>query len=300
VIMTTGKATYVSYAKGANSYWSKRDWLLGREICRKERMLMRKFTGWEGYVLKRKIWGERCPRCADFDSDEVAEGKCPVCYGTGKLGGYWEGYPTFAYNMQGGPTQFKEMDDKVGLKENIEIPQMRMLAYPHLSTNDIFVHEESGRRYYIRPVNIAAEIKGVPIIYVVTLKLAPFSDVAYDVPKIPVPYIPPEEESQQQEIPAPEQPAAASYYIFWHMGEWYLGPVLGETTSSLYRTNSGYPLADGLDSYTWEAINEEGGDMSVTFLDDSTFSVAIEGDLGLSGNYEDVGEYEGLVSFGKA
>lgn len=301
IMLTTPTASYLSFAKGSNSYWKKRDWLLGREICRKERLLMRKFTGWEGYVLKRKIWGEKCPRCADFDSDEVGEGKCPVCFGTGKIGGYWEGYPTYAYNMEGGPTQFKELDDTVGMKEDIGIKSMRMLAYPHLSTNDIFVHEESGRRYYIRPVNIAAEIKGVPIVYVVTLKLAPFTDVAYEVPKVPIPYVDPGSLVTPEVIPELETPPeTASYYIFWSMGEWYLGPVLGETTSSLYRTNAAYPLADGLDSYSWNAINEDGGELSITFIDQSTFNVSIEGNAGLTGSYEGIGDYEGLASFGKA
>jgi hypothetical protein len=302
VIMTTGTTTYISYAKGANSFWSKRDWLLGREICRKERLLAKKFVGWEGYLLKRKIWGPKCPRCADFDTDEVNESCCTICFGTGVVGGYWEGYPTFVYNMEGGPTQFKEFEDNTNMKEDVMMQNMRILAYPHISTNDIFVHTGSGRRYFVRPVKVGATVKGVPIIYRVTLALIPYTDPAYTVPITPVPPEPYDEVPEEPDTPAlptPEEPADAPFYIFWWRKEWYLGPVIGEPISSLYRTESGYPIADGLDSYSWVPVTGD-STMTVEEAPNKTYDVTVAGDSDVSGVYAETdSEHMGLSVFVK-
>lgn len=188
VTLTTAEGVYTSFPQQANGVWNKRDWLLARDIMRKERLLMRKFTGWEGNLLKRKVWGEVCPDCADWDTREVSAGKCMTCFGTGKVGGYWAGYETWAYEMQAGPQQRNKTwpDDATYIHEDQTL-QMRMSAYPHLATYDVFVENDSGRRYVIRNIAVAAEIRGIPLINIVEMRLAPTTDIVYDVPVAPNP-----------------------------------------------------------------------------------------------------------------
>lgn len=245
--LVTPSGEYWSYASNANANWNKKDWLIAREICRKEFLLNRKFTGWDGFLLKRKIWGIKCPRCADFDSQEPRDGHCLVCFGTGKDGGYWAPFPTFTYNMKDGPAAFKQHDDNAAMVETLIFQNMRMLGYPHISTNDVFIHYGSGRRFFVRPVNIAAEIKGVPIIYTCELRQAPFTDVIYEFP--PVPPAPPEPPEPPTPASEPVVPAVLPIRIQWTGGEWVLGP---DAENPLYRTRGGYPLPNGLDSFTWE------------------------------------------------
>jgi len=248
--MVTSVGEYWSYASNANANWNKKDWLIAREICRKEFLMNRKYVGWDGFLLKRMIWGAPCPRCADFDTKEAKDGSCLACFGTGKDGGYWAPFPTFAYQMEPGPVQFKQVDDNSALTENTIHQNMRVLAYPNLATNDVFIHYGSGRRFFIRPVNVAASIKGIPIIYTCEMRLAPYTDVIYQFPPAPpVPPKPPEPPAPPESEPYIAPPVEPKFKIQWANGEWQLGLDLEHV---LYHTTGGYPMPNGLDSFTWE------------------------------------------------
>ena len=292
--LTTPNGEYWSYASSANSLWNKKDWLIGREICRKEFLMCRKFVGWYGFLLKRIVWGPTCTRCSDFDTNEPSDGHCDVCYGTGKDGGYWNPFPTFVYNLEGSPTQFKQVDDKVGLAENIVLPKMRMLGYPHLATNDVFVHYGSGRRFFIRPVHVVAEIKGMPIIYVCELRLAPYTDIIYEFPKIVAPPTPPPGPEPPESEPTYEQPPMApTVKIQWAEGEWQLGEDLENV---LYHTTAGYPLPNGLDSFTWV---KEDGSASVLTFEEAADGWEIAGDPDVAGLYMPSGSVSGLPVYSR-
>jgi len=290
--LTTPSGVHWSYASNANSFWNKRDWLIGREICRKEFLLCRKFTGWYGFLLKRRVWGPQCPRCSDFDTAEPSDGHCEVCYGVGKDGGYWTPFPTFAYNMEGSPTQFKQVDDKIGLAENVVLPKMRMLGYPHLATNDVFVHYGSGRRFFVRPVQIVAEIKGMPIVYVCELRLAPYTDIIYVYPKIVTPTPPEPPEPPPGSEPTYEMPPTPDpLKIQWSGGEWNLGL---DVDDPLYHTTAGYPLPTGLDSFTW--VHGDGSAAELTFTEIAD-GWTVSGDPAVDGTYMPSGTVAGLTVF---
>lgn len=290
--LRTPNGEYWSYASNANATWNKKTWLTAREICRKEFLMCRKFTGWAGLLLKRKIWGAPCPRCKDFDTQEPSDGHCPVCYGTGKEGGYWAPFPTFTYNMGAGPTQFKQVDDNASLSENTVLPTMRMLGYPHLATNDVFVHFGAGRRFFVRPVKIASELKSIPIVYTCELRLAPYTDIIYEFPKIIAPPIPPEPPEPPSSEPTYVQPPAIPVYkIQWVNGEWALG-LTPET--SLYRTAGGYPLPNALDSFTWVKADGSAAAISVA---ESLDGYMITGDPEILGFYQPIGNFSGLAVF---
>lgn len=289
--LTTPNGEYWSFASSANANWSKKDWLIGREICRKEFLLFRKYTGWQGFLLKRKIWGATCPRCGDFDTQEPSDGHCLVCYGTGKDGGYWSPFPTFTYSIGGGPTHFKQADDNTSLSENIVMQNMRMLGYPHLATNDVFIHYGSGRRYFVRPVKMECEIKGIPIVYMCELRQAPFTDVIYKYPYQPVPEPVPEPPAPPESESEPIVPAGELFKIQWSLGEWRLGLDLDHV---LYRTTGGYPLANGLDSFTWVAADGTASSLVVTEQDTG---YTVSGDVLVAGTYVPNGESEGLTLF---
>jgi hypothetical protein len=242
VKVTTPAGEHWSYPTNAYSLWNKKDWLIGREICRKEYLMHRKFVGWQGWLLKRKIWGAKCPRCADFDTETPANGHCPICYGTGKDGGYWSPFPTFAYNMSGGRQVFKQINEDVGMSDVRVFKDMRILGYPLLSTNDVFVHEGSGRRFYVRPTVVAAEIKGMPVVYVAELRQAPFTDEIYMYGRPPAePEPTPEPENPTYVAPVVVQPL-----IFWLHGEWRIGQIEQFKAS----TTGATPQAN-LQSYVW-------------------------------------------------
>ncbi len=173
---------FTSTPQQANGLWSKMDWLLAREICRKEYLYQRKRTNMTavGHVLKRKRWGKACIRCTDFDTGEVEAQDCPVCYGTGFEGGYYKAQRLvitldppeehgFAFTEQEG---FDHSMNRAG----------RCVNYPHLDTDDVYVRDDNGERFWIKKIEPIVEVGAIPIVVKPKMKLAPATDIIYTVP----------------------------------------------------------------------------------------------------------------------
>jgi len=277
VVMETPDGTYVSPPVNANAYWAKRNWLVAREICRKEMLLFQKFTGWKGWLLKTKVWGPDCPRCGDHDVGGAADAHCPTCYGTGKDGGYWAPFATYTYNMQSGPQARKTVQQSAGLAEPLVLPGMRWPGFPQLATNDVFVHEGSGNRYYVRTVQVVADVKSIPVIYVSELVQAPYTDIIYTVPIT-------EEDGQTTGSEGEVTVAQETASIYWEQGEWRLAATDGEFS---YHTNNALPDAGSLDTFTW----------SGTLLMERTANGFTVNASEAAGDYVAAGTYNGLVRF---
>lgn len=283
VVMETTEGTYVSPAVNANAYWAKRDWLIAREICRKEMLLFRKHAGWKGWLLKAKVYGPACTRCGDYDLEGAADAHCPVCYGTGKQGGYWAPFATYTYNMQSGPQARKSVNESTGLAEPLVLPGMRWPGYPQLATNDVFVHEGSGNRYYIRKTAVLADIKSIPVIYGTELVQAPYTDIIYTVPLTGEPdVVPPSSENTGNTEDTLQETAS----IYWNLGEWHLEGSDGEFS---YATNKALPDAGSLHEYTWDVT------LGMERTEDG-FTVASSP---AAGDYIAAGIYNGLVRFAR-
>ena len=86
---------------------TRTDWvnIRAREITRRESLLLRKFTGVDTIVFRKKTFGKRCPVCWDYTSEKVTKDSCNTCYGTGFEGGYFKGLRTlFQYETTPNPT----------------------------------------------------------------------------------------------------------------------------------------------------------------------------------------------------
>jgi hypothetical protein len=316
-------STATSYAQQSYGVWTKRDWLLAREISRKERLLQQRYVGWKGYLLKRKLWGVDCPTCSTWDTEDVGHGKCQTCYGTGKQGGYWPGHEVYGYQQSGGPEYMQTVDLNVGMKEDITV-QLRMLAYPHINTYDVFVEEDAGRRFIVQKVGVAAEIKGIPLVYVAVMMQAPFTDIVYTVPIEPQEAV--EEEAEEAVVPTAtdeflepvtpdpvdaeedtetedeEEPIeteveliidASPQYGLWFDPDslqWMIGQQLGDESTAVYSTTDGTANPYFVDSYSWDA---EG--VSVTASNDEVTVIAPL--AAASGTYVRSGTYAGTFAY---
>jgi hypothetical protein len=185
VILTTADGEYVSFPQQASGTWNKREWLIARDICRKEWLRLEKQVGVRGYLLKRKIWGERCTACTDWDNPtDPSDSSCTVCWGTGIVGGYFPAIATYIDSNL--IPREKEIADNAGMRENLTT-QARMFGYPHVATYDIFIDAKTDRRWIVRKVDNVAELRGQPLIYNAEIRLAPFTDPVYDIPLNPTP-----------------------------------------------------------------------------------------------------------------
>lgn len=179
-LVTAWNHTYYSEPVPAAGQLSRHEWGYAREIIRKERLNQRR-TAVPGWLFKAKRAGTICPICVDPDLGQPTNSKCRTCYGLRIQGGYYPGVEDYAAllpvehdlkrNLQKGP-----MDESVVIRA-------RMLASPYPAREDVWVNRYSDERYLVRKVTDKSELRGIPLIVEVELRLAPFDDVVYSLPR---------------------------------------------------------------------------------------------------------------------
>jgi hypothetical protein len=182
VKLVTPNGTFYSEPASALSYLNKREWLHVRDQLRQLKKLIKKYTGcYEGLLLKRKRFGPSCTRCNDKLTDEPKDSKCPVCFGTGIVAGYFAAVPDF--NIELGLEQSREkVELQAAATSRPLVIQGSAPADVLVNSRDVFVAHRSGRRWFIEAVSTLAEYRGYPTKYQLELRVAPFSDVIYKVP----------------------------------------------------------------------------------------------------------------------
>lgn len=196
VTLTTAAGTYVSQPANCAGELPERDWLLAREIIRKEQ-LRHRLASVPGYLIKRYRYGKPCPRCRDELTQEITDNNCPVCSGTGFEIGYHPPLAMQCWDLS--PELIQENVDaqlKGTTRENA-YAQARVIGFPALSKEDIWVNGTNDERWVVDTVQVAAAIRGVPLVYTVKLGLLPFNNTAYlievgDEPanRNPIPVVP--------------------------------------------------------------------------------------------------------------
>lgn len=170
---------YESQVVPLDNALSAYDWLLAKDIIRKESMLLTKRTGVKGYLLKRRLFGSPCSACLDLDTLQVLNSLCTVCYGTGVVGGY---YPATEYWVTYNQAQkTKKLTTEEGATvENIEL--FRALAYPMPSPNDVWVNSHTDQRYIIQPdIKSIARHRGVDLVLDIPAREEARASVIYNI-----------------------------------------------------------------------------------------------------------------------
>lgn len=183
VVLTTSVGTYVSAPESGMGVLDRRSWRLARDMVRSKRKAMRVGdAGQRGYLLKRRWTGQDCPTCLDYQTKEVRNPQCPDCYGTGKKCGYY--YPMSCVWAELAPRAHRtELDGGQGRGTINDIKvQSSMLMVDLLSEDDIWVADRTDDRYFIHNVQHIEEMRGVPILANVELRLVPFTHIAYSIP----------------------------------------------------------------------------------------------------------------------
>jgi len=204
-----GSSVVVSPPVRANGRLNKHDWLVAREIIRKE-YLQAKIEDTAGFLLKRKKFGVQCPNCLDWDTEEVADSNCKVCFGVGLVGGYYPG-SVFTFSLDANwKRRITAGQPPKGTSSDIT-KNARCTLFPSIDTKDIWVRADNDERYTIDGYTVVASYRGLPLVGMATLKLAPATDIVYSVPIEADPAAEVPEGNDSPETPPALQGLNASY-----------------------------------------------------------------------------------------
>lgn len=182
VTLTTSVGAYVSPPVDGMGTLDRHSWRLAREHVRITRQEMRVGDqGQVGYLLKRRWTGEDCPVCLDTMTREVRNAQCETCYGTGKKCGYY--YPMACVWAEVSPrTRRTHLDggQARGTTDDVTV-KARMLMTDLLAEDDVWVAAKTDDRYFVHTVQHTKEVRGVPIIADVELRLVPFTSMVYAI-----------------------------------------------------------------------------------------------------------------------
>lgn len=190
VRLITSNGTYWSEPQPTATALSRRDWLTARTISNNEYLWHSKFGGNKGWLFKRRRFGTKCPGrenpdkpgrfipCRDWDTDDVLDSNCPTCFGTGFLDGYYAPIEMYAVITQTGSSAKNQ--DPAGTVDQ-QMIEGRVLAYYSPVTYDVWIDEVSDRRFVVNQVKNLAELRGVPLVCGLELRLAPATDPIYNL-----------------------------------------------------------------------------------------------------------------------
>lgn len=177
-----GCPVYKSQPTSAIGRLDRKDWLRARDIVRREHLQQRKVDGTAGFLLKRKKFGVKCTRCTEWDTSEITDSNCPICYGTGIVGGYYPGVEFYLTPTGGWDRKINVATPPRGTNADITDGGNRCMLYPLVDTKDIWVEADADARYIIDSFKVLAEYKGLPLVGSLKMSLAPGSHIVYSVP----------------------------------------------------------------------------------------------------------------------
>ena len=132
-------------------------------------------SGVTGVLLKRKVWGPRCPLCTDFAGQATVNEHCPRCMGTGIDGGF---YPGITLNIVKDQIQQGAGLGMLGGTQS-ETVGGRCVAYPWITQGDIWCEDTTNKRFQINACTPSASYKTIPLVYQLSMSRIEYTDAAY-------------------------------------------------------------------------------------------------------------------------
>lgn len=135
-------------------------------------------TGREGYLMKKITFGQKCPKCKQFDDDSPVNEHCPICLGTGINKGYYNAIPLNI--LQQGDSNMEALT-AFGHTQ-VSVLSAKCVAWPIIGLGDIWCDKYTNQRYYIQSATILSKFKHVPLIYRLKMHLIQLTDIIHSQP----------------------------------------------------------------------------------------------------------------------
>lgn len=132
-------------------------------------------SGCPGNLMKRRLWGPRCPDCTDFAGQQTVNEHCPRCLGTGIDGGY---FPGIRLGVIKESIQVGETSSEIGYMQGERVTA-KCVAYPWISRGDVWCEDGTNNRYVINSVTPIASYKTTHLLYAITMDRVEYSDILH-------------------------------------------------------------------------------------------------------------------------
>lgn len=149
--------------------------LIGLEVARRERLLLREYVGVPSYLFIMRRWGPRCPSCWDFLKKQVRKSNCNRCFRVGRDLGYFTPISTL---IQYSPYGQSVDHTNIGEVEPAQT-QAWTTNYPLITPGDVIV-EPGNRRWRVSAVSTTEQFR-VPVRQMLQLHYIDPGDVEYEL-----------------------------------------------------------------------------------------------------------------------
>lgn len=158
----------------------RREFLLCRDIMRREVLHARTLGGTKGAAFVVSTFGVKCTACTDPITGHVRDSACPLCLGTGRIPPYHGPYETW---WSVSPTKTIEQFNQDGASGTIDTKDfsIRMIGAVQLKKNDVVLDSSTDKRYYVDVVEVLSEIRRIPVVQMLTVHEAALSDPIYSL-----------------------------------------------------------------------------------------------------------------------
>lgn len=166
VLLKTPKGEYVSHVESPYCSLPRREFLLAREIMRKSILMQEKMSGVLSFIWYKSIFGPPCDKCGDFVLGETKNSRCPCCFGTGRIPGYYGPFP--AYVSYAPMSRDKNMQRPSGVDELYQTTG-QVIGSLRLKKDDVVVDPTSNSRFFVGTVQNLVEFRRYPVIQSIVL-----------------------------------------------------------------------------------------------------------------------------------
>ena len=179
LVLTTPQATYRSEVSTPYGDLGRREYLLARDVMRREVLHSKTLMGVQADLWIVSTWGPKCTVCLDPITGMITNTDCPVCFGTGYAVPY-NGPYTFWITTTPTKHETEMAQEGTGLRQPVN-NQIRAIGALMMKKNDVLITRDDSKRYYVDGTESIVELRTVPVVQTGVTREAPLTDVAYRV-----------------------------------------------------------------------------------------------------------------------
>lgn len=133
----------------------RQQYLYYREQLRRWRLFFNKTNCLPGWLVRRKIFGSRCPECTSQTLKSTpASNECNTCYGTGIVGGYFSPVAMRAdWSSSTSPRTNNQTIKEAPGPQTIQRLRIKLYAVPDAKSEDLWFDAGTGTIYLVEKVD---------------------------------------------------------------------------------------------------------------------------------------------------